>query len=118
MDDAWELAHKLNPADATDADADADNDGVTNLGEFLSGTDPKDATSRFLIESIGLAQGRVTIAVHVSPSRRYRVEFADALGGGWAKLVEFTTTAAQRLATVESNTPLGQARFYRIRLVE
>ena len=118
MDDAWELAHKLNPADATDADADADNDGVTNLGEFLSGTDPKDATSRFLIESIGLAQGRVTIAVHVSPSRRYRVEFADALGGGWAKLVEFTTTAAQRLATVESNTPLGQTRFYRIRLVE
>ena len=40
MDEAWELAYKLNPADATDADADADNDGVTNLGEFLSGTDP------------------------------------------------------------------------------
>ncbi|MDP6753850.1 MAG: lamin tail domain-containing protein, partial [Verrucomicrobiota bacterium] len=118
MDDAWELAHKLNPADATDADNDADNDGVTNLGEFLSGTDPKDATSRFLVESIEVAQGRVTIAVHVSPNRRYRVEFADALGGGWAKLAEFTTDAAQRLATVESNASLGQARFYRIRLVE
>jgi len=54
----------------------------------------------------------------VSPSRRYRVEFADDLGGGWANLAEFTTDAAQRLATVESNAPLGQSRFYRIRLVE
>ncbi len=118
MDDAWELAHKLDPANAADAAADADNDGVTNLGEFLSGTDPKDANSRFLIESIEVLEGRVTIAVYVSPSRRYSIEFADVLGGGWSKLVEFTTETDQRLAKVESNAPLGQSRFYRIRLVE
>ncbi|HJO53393.1 MAG TPA: lamin tail domain-containing protein, partial [Verrucomicrobiota bacterium] len=60
MDDAWEVAHKLNSANAADAMADADNDGVTNLGEFRSGTDPNDADSRFLIKSIEVTGGRVT----------------------------------------------------------
>ena len=118
MDDAWEVTHKLNPADAADAAADADNDGVTNLGEFRSETDPNDADSRFVIESIGVTGGRVMISVHVLPGHRYRVEFSSDVSGGWAKLAEFTTDDEQRLAKVESNAPLGQALFYRIRLVE
>ena len=118
MDDAWELAHKLNPADATDAAADADNDGVSNLGEFRSATDPNDATSRFLIGSIDVIAGIVTISVHVSPSRRYSVEFADEVSGDWAKLAEFTTDPDQHLAKVQSNAPLKRVRFYRIQLVE
>ena len=118
MDDAWEVTHKLNPADAADAMADADNDGVSNLGEFRSETDPNDADSRFVIESIGVTGGRVTISVHVLPGYRYRVEFSSDVSGGWAKLAEFTTDDEQRLAKVESNAPLGQALFFRIRLVE
>ena len=118
MDDAWEVAHKLNPANAVDAMADADNDGVTNLGEFRSGTDPNDADSRFLIKSIEVTGGRVTISVHVSPGRRYCVEFSDKVNSGWTKLAEFTTDDGQRLAKAESNAPLTQARFYRIQLVE
>ncbi|MBT6660033.1 MAG: hypothetical protein HOB00_07065 [Verrucomicrobia bacterium] len=118
MDDAWELAHKLNPANAADALVDADNDGVTNLGEFRSGTDPNDADSRFLIKSIEVTEGRVTISVHVSPGHRYRVEFSEEVNSGWTKLAEFTTDDGQRLAKAESNAPLTQARFYRIQLVE
>jgi hypothetical protein len=98
--------------------ADADNDGVTNLGEFRSGTDPNDADSRFLIKSIEVTGGRVTISVHVSPGHRYRVEFSEEVNSGWTKLAEFTTDDSQRLAKVESNAPLAQARFYRIQLVE
>jgi len=118
MDDAWELAHKLNPANAADAMADADNDGVTNLVEFRSGTDPNDTTSRFLIQSIEVTGGLVTISVHVSMGRRYCVEFSDEVNSGWTKLAEFTTDNDQRLAKVESNAPLGQARFYRIQMLE
>jgi hypothetical protein len=40
MPDAWELAHGLNPNDPADATADPDNDGYTNLEEYLNGTDP------------------------------------------------------------------------------
>jgi hypothetical protein len=38
--DDWELAHGLNPNDATDSNADHDHDGYTNLEEYLNGTDP------------------------------------------------------------------------------
>jgi hypothetical protein len=41
MADAWELAHGLNPRDASDGGRDSDEDGYTNLEEFLNGTDPR-----------------------------------------------------------------------------
>jgi sugar lactone lactonase YvrE len=40
MPDWWELAHHLNPLDPTDARLDPDHDGLTNLDEYRSGTDP------------------------------------------------------------------------------
>ena len=40
MPSAWETAFGLNPTNLTDANADADLDGVTNLQEYLRGTHP------------------------------------------------------------------------------
>jgi len=40
MPDAWETRYGLDPNDASDADSDRDNDGVTALDEFLAGTIP------------------------------------------------------------------------------
>ena len=40
MPDEWERQHHLNAADATDCWADPDDDGYSNLEEYLSGTDP------------------------------------------------------------------------------
>jgi hypothetical protein len=40
MPDAFEIANSLNPFDKNDADLDADGDGVSNLQEFLDGTNP------------------------------------------------------------------------------
>jgi hypothetical protein len=39
--DEWEAAHGFNPKDASDAQADPDGDGYTNLEEHLNRTDPK-----------------------------------------------------------------------------
>ncbi len=36
MPDDWETAHKLNPRDASDAAADRDGDGYTNIEEYLN----------------------------------------------------------------------------------
>ena len=41
MPDEWELNHHQNPADASDAWADPDQDGYGNLEEFLNGTNPR-----------------------------------------------------------------------------
>jgi len=40
MPDPWEQRFGLNPSDPSDAGADADSDGYTNIEEFLNGTDP------------------------------------------------------------------------------
>jgi hypothetical protein len=41
MPDAWEKENSLNPHDPSDAQADTDSDGYTNLEEFLNRTDPR-----------------------------------------------------------------------------
>jgi hypothetical protein len=41
MPDVWEKRYGLNPRDPSDASADKDRDGYTNLEEYLNGTDPK-----------------------------------------------------------------------------
>jgi hypothetical protein len=40
MPKLWEEANGLDPSDASDASLDADDDGVSNLDEFINGTDP------------------------------------------------------------------------------
>jgi hypothetical protein len=45
MDDRWEREQGLNPRDPNDATLDPDNDGFSNLEEFVSKTNPFDGTS-------------------------------------------------------------------------
>jgi hypothetical protein len=42
MPDAWEEANRFDPGNASDGAADADDDGYTNLEEFLYGTRPRE----------------------------------------------------------------------------
>ena len=43
LPDAWEKQHGLDPTNSSDASADADSDGYTNIEEFLNSTDPQKA---------------------------------------------------------------------------
>jgi hypothetical protein len=45
MPDAWEDSNGFNPFDAADASLDSDNDGLTNLQEFKSNTNPNSPDS-------------------------------------------------------------------------
>ena len=42
MPDEWERRHDLNPVDVSDGAVDADEDGYTNVEEFLNGTNPRE----------------------------------------------------------------------------
>ncbi|MCK5612242.1 right-handed parallel beta-helix repeat-containing protein [Candidatus Pacearchaeota archaeon] len=53
MPDAWETANGLDPYDGSDAVLDGDSDGLTNLQEYDSGTNPNDSDS----DDDGMADG-------------------------------------------------------------
>ena len=42
MPDEWETRHGLDPKDASDASADLNGDGYTNIEDFINGLDPSD----------------------------------------------------------------------------
>ena len=52
--DAWEIAHRLNPAN-NDAGLDADGDGLTNFQEYMGSVDPQNAASGPMKIAIELA---------------------------------------------------------------
>ncbi len=45
MPDAWESLHVFDPGNGSDAALDADDDGLSNLREYLAGTNPRDSDS-------------------------------------------------------------------------
>jgi len=62
MPDDWEAAYLSDlsdPADRTD-EADPDNDGMSNLAEWIAGTDPDDETGNLKLET-GLSGGQIEL---------------------------------------------------------
>ncbi len=53
LPDTWEIDNGLNPQDITDGGGDIDNDGLTNLEEYLAQTDPNNEDS----DSDGIPDG-------------------------------------------------------------
>ncbi|WPD25094.1 MAG: hypothetical protein SD837_12785 [Candidatus Electrothrix scaldis] len=45
MPDDWEIQYGLNPEAPNDANLDMDNDGISNLDEYLGGSEPDQAKS-------------------------------------------------------------------------
>lgn len=54
MGDNFETANGFNPLDPNDAGLDADNDGTSNLAEYLAGTNPRDVVIETANEDIPL----------------------------------------------------------------
>jgi len=79
--DDYEIAHGLNPNDPTDALADPDHDGLTNLREFQLGTDPHNADT----DGDGLSDGDEVNIYHTNPL------VADTDGDGIPDGVEIAT---------------------------
>ncbi len=61
--DDWEIAHGLDPGNPADALADPDHDGLTNLEEYRSGTDPHNADT----DGDGLSDGYEVKVSHTNP---------------------------------------------------
>ena len=119
MADDWELAHGLNPQDPTDGAGDADHDGVSNLAEYLAGSDPSDAQSHLQLLLAGVGSNGLQITWSSAANKLYTIQRATELlsgGGGFTNLVEHI------LATPPQNTFLDTAAtnsgqfFYRLKV--
>jgi Tol biopolymer transport system component len=82
--DWWMLHYFGHPtgqaADHSRAQDDFDGDGMTNLQEFLAGTDPTNPNSVFRIQvSLVISTNRVLVSWPASASRNYRVQFKNDL---------------------------------------
>src|SRR5439155_15773400 len=76
MPDEWEIMHQMNPMSALcddGPDFDSDHDGVSNLGEYLSGTDPHDPNSVLRLIATMLPRNRVRLTWKAVPGRSYEI---------------------------------------------
>ncbi len=114
MDDDWEMAYFETLS--RDGSLDWDNDGATDLAEFLAGTDPKNDGSIFRVLTVAPAGGGATLLLWSgNPTRSYRAEFKDDLAAAsWTAL---TGTISWNGTTASIGDPTaGSAanRYYRV----
>ena len=116
MPDDWEMANGLNKNFAGDAGLDPDMDGMTNLQEYLAGTNPQSAASVLRLVAT-LNAGGVDLTFSAVAGRTYTILYADALpsGGNWQWLTDVPAqgvTGAFVIRDVSNQT--GVQRYYRI----
>lgn len=110
MPSAWELLYGFDP-EINDGALDADGDLLSNFDEYVAGTDPTNAVSRWIIQpgDAGLP------TFYGAQDRVYTIEYSTNLvTGPWATLVS-GLEGSDALIDVESyDSPTNSVRFYRV----
>jgi subtilisin family serine protease len=115
LPDWWELAN-FNHLTGTDPAADPDQDGLSNLQEFLADTNPNSAGSRLRLTSLTNASNSVTVRWQGGSQSRQYLERETQIGGASAWVDVFTNEPPT--ATNASWAELAgtnRAGFYRLR---
>ncbi len=113
LPDAWEAAY-FGSVTGADRDEDSDGDGMSNLEEYLAGTDATNELSYLKIDSIVVGAGN-TLTFGAISNRTYTLEFTDGLGtGNWRKLADLTARSVNRVETLVDAAAVTN-RFYRLR---
>ncbi len=115
LPDWWEFKY-FGILTGTPPQADADRDGVSNLAEYLSGTNPTNASSYFHI--VSLTPGSPTkILVTCEPGRFYTLLCADDIATNWVACPGQFRIASSVEGKLELDDTSGATnRFYRVRL--
>jgi len=115
LPDVWEEEYFGGPTNA-EAQSDADGDGMTNLSEFIAGTNPLDSQSRLECQLIIEPGGGVLVRFGTVTGRRYRVEYKDDLAATatWEPLMD-DIEGDGTVKNVPDLLATGQ-RFYRVKV--
>jgi hypothetical protein len=111
--DEWEIAYGLRPDDPTDATADSDQDGLTNLDEYRAGTNPTDALSLLkidMVQLVGPGLDRLVLRFSTVANKTYSIQHATSLGvGSWTNLVNLEAEASDRVVAITNPIPTGSS---------
>jgi alpha-amylase len=117
--DWWRLAyfgHALGLAsDKSRGTDDADGDGVSNLNEFLAGTNPLEANSVFKIMGAIRASNEVQLLWTTRANQTYQLQQSDGPGNG-ASWTNFgpAITGTDGVVTQSVGAAAGASRFFRV----
>jgi subtilisin family serine protease len=115
LPDWWELQY-FNHLTGTAPKADADHDGMSNLAEWLAGTNPTNASSCLRLTLLpSVSTNAVVLNWPSVAGKSYRLERATNLLTGFNSTVR-TNIAATAPTNTETDTAVlpGSARFYRV----
>ncbi|MFO1460558.1 MAG: lamin tail domain-containing protein [Verrucomicrobiota bacterium] len=114
MPDDWETAHGLDPR-TDDSGLDPDQDGFSNLDEFLAGTDPKNAASSLAVEAFASDNGTVSIRFQAVAGRTYTVQRRKSLTAEeWTLAQQVPARESNGTVTLPAGTLSDGDRYFRI----
>ena len=115
--DDWEVAHELKVG-VNDASLDPDQDGMTNLQEYLAGTDPLDRSNLLQITGAEFVGPGLLISFTTTPGHAYRVESTEDLAAhNWSSVADDVPGTGAIVRVMDSNGGTQPHKFYRVRLL-
>jgi subtilisin family serine protease len=115
LPDWWELQY-FGHLTGTDPNADSDHDGMSNLAEWLAGTNPTNAASSLRLTVLSVTNfNTVLLSWQSVAGKSYRLERSTNLMTGFDSVVS-TNIAATPPTNAATDTAIlpGDARFYRV----
>ena len=109
LPDAWEIANFGN-LNAT-ASGDADGDGLTNLQEYIFGSDPNNASSGYPLTSVAPTSGGFNFSFPTIAGRNYQPQVSTNLST-WSALG--SSVAGDGTTKSATDFTTGPRRFYRL----
>ncbi len=105
MPDSYEKMYNLDE-DADDSELDSDGDGVSNYDEFITGTNPRDPSSRFLVEITGEASGvSIPLKWTSADGRSYAVMVSSNMVDWTAAETNITATSPENSYDLKLTEP-------------
>jgi hypothetical protein len=118
LPDNWEAQYGFNTNTVNDANSDPDGDHMSNLAEYIAGTDPTDNLSYLKIDSIAGGSEVVTVQFSAVSNKTYTIQYTGAVkdppASIWTNLISIPASATNRSVTVTNTVPGVSRRFYRL----